>query len=400
LNSKNEAENRVYEILEQKFHLFSGVFGASDEVLGVLESGVDFERKILEIYQQCRTSEEIASAFEKLQTELDEKIQIRMSDVRQKLLEHYDADVHERLKINRDNAAKALDRIGKIFWNLTTHILKDRAVFNDTDYTFRLKKPPQNNILKGVYRLISKDSTKSRNEFLYRLNHPLGEYVIDEGKNQRCADAEVVFDISNHPVKISMVEQLKSKQGWLRLDCLTVNSLEVEEYLLFSAIDKDGNNLDQELCTKLFQCGGVVGNSISVPAYIEEQLEADSERYVEATLTRNLEENNIHFSEARDQLEKWANDMEKSVEQELDNIKKQIQEKQRLARQCPTLKEQKGIQDEIVKLEKKKRQMREKLFDTEDQIAEKRDKLIDALARRLKQKTTVKKLFTIEWKVI
>src|SRR4030065_126832 len=52
LNERNEADRRVYELLRDKFSLFSGLFGASDEVLGVLESGVDFERRILEIYQQ------------------------------------------------------------------------------------------------------------------------------------------------------------------------------------------------------------------------------------------------------------------------------------------------------------------------------------------------------------
>lgn len=39
LNSENAADRRVFELLDQKFQLFNGVFGASDEVLGVVESG-------------------------------------------------------------------------------------------------------------------------------------------------------------------------------------------------------------------------------------------------------------------------------------------------------------------------------------------------------------------------
>jgi superfamily II DNA/RNA helicase len=38
LNQRNAADLRVYEILEEKFNLFNGVFGASDEVLGSIES--------------------------------------------------------------------------------------------------------------------------------------------------------------------------------------------------------------------------------------------------------------------------------------------------------------------------------------------------------------------------
>src|SRR5439155_8356061 len=66
LNERNDADRRVLELLGDKFSLFNGVFGASDEVLGSIESGVDFEKRILAIYQECRTPEEIESAFQKL----------------------------------------------------------------------------------------------------------------------------------------------------------------------------------------------------------------------------------------------------------------------------------------------------------------------------------------------
>ncbi|MGB6995195.1 MAG: SNF2-related protein, partial [Thermoanaerobaculia bacterium] len=94
LNERNAADRRVLELLSEKFRLFSGVFGASDEVLGSIDSGVDFEKRILAIYQECRTEEEIETAFEKLQQELDEQIRTRMDDTRRLLLEHFDEDVH------------------------------------------------------------------------------------------------------------------------------------------------------------------------------------------------------------------------------------------------------------------------------------------------------------------
>jgi hypothetical protein len=46
LNRSNEADLRVFKILSEKFRLFDGVFGASDEVLDAVESGVDFEKRI------------------------------------------------------------------------------------------------------------------------------------------------------------------------------------------------------------------------------------------------------------------------------------------------------------------------------------------------------------------
>ena len=80
LNERNEADRRVHQLLSEKFNLFSGVFGASDEVLGSIESGVDFERRILAIYQQCRTVEEIDAAFRSLQQEMEESIKARLDD--------------------------------------------------------------------------------------------------------------------------------------------------------------------------------------------------------------------------------------------------------------------------------------------------------------------------------
>ncbi|MCL5427506.1 MAG: DEAD/DEAH box helicase, partial [Gammaproteobacteria bacterium] len=74
LNTRNQADQRVLELLSEKLHLFSGVFGASDEVLGRIESGIDFEKRILSIYETCRHPDDIELAFNALQEELEEAI--------------------------------------------------------------------------------------------------------------------------------------------------------------------------------------------------------------------------------------------------------------------------------------------------------------------------------------
>ncbi len=86
LNKNNAADQRVYELLAEKFQLFDGVFDASDEVLGSIESGVDFEKRIATIYQTCRTQVQIRESFDQLQTELSEKIDVSLKDTRTKLL--------------------------------------------------------------------------------------------------------------------------------------------------------------------------------------------------------------------------------------------------------------------------------------------------------------------------
>ena len=155
LNESNAADLRVYELLNQKFSLFEGVFGSSDDVLGSIESGVDFERRILDIYQQCRTAQEIELAFQRLQAELDQTIQSRLQDTRRILLENFDEDVHARLRTNLLDTRERLDWFSQMFWQVTRHTLQDKAQFNEHELTFDLPEPGMNDFRAGRYHLIS-----------------------------------------------------------------------------------------------------------------------------------------------------------------------------------------------------------------------------------------------------
>jgi len=400
LNERNEADRRVYELLKEKFNLFTGVFGASDEVLGSIESGVDFERRILDIYQQCRTPEEIEAAFQVLREELDEKINSRLQETRKILLEHFDEDVHARLRVNLTGAKEQLDRVSRMFWILTRFILNGRAKFDNQALSFELTNSPVPTARPGVYHLISKNRSSVSGEFLYRLGHPLGEYVIQAGKNYPVPVAKVKFDISAHPTKISVVEKLAGRSGWLILQRLVIDSFEREEYLLFSAFDDDGVSLDQETCEKLFNCGGSVTGEIDLPEGVRARLVAEAGRHAKATINRSLERNNKYFNEAREQLEKWADDLILAAEKELYDTKEQIKALNRQARQATTIQEQRELQEKIRNLEKKKRRQRQRIFDVEDEIMEKRNKLIDALEKRMQQRTSRDILFTIRWTVV
>lgn len=82
LNTQNEADRRVYEILSGKFELFQGVFGASDRAIGLLESGNDFEKRVAQIYQECRTAEDFTWEFNSLERELDRKKGVKLWELR------------------------------------------------------------------------------------------------------------------------------------------------------------------------------------------------------------------------------------------------------------------------------------------------------------------------------
>ncbi len=127
VNRANEADQRVFELLNEKFKLFDGVFGASDEVLGALESGIDFEKRISEIYKHCRTSEQIRQAFDQLQLELNEQITTKFESARTKLLENFDEDVHYKLRLRESETKPQLDRYSDWLWALTATELNGHA---------------------------------------------------------------------------------------------------------------------------------------------------------------------------------------------------------------------------------------------------------------------------------
>ncbi|HHW3774472.1 TPA: SNF2-related protein [Legionella pneumophila] len=403
LNQRNYADQRVLELLTQKFKLFDGVFGASDEVLGSIESGVDFEKRIQSIYETCRTPEAIAIAFDELQKQLEEDINSRIRDTQQLLIENFDEDIHDLLKLKLDQAEQRLDKVSRWFWALTKYQLKNKASFNNENYSFRLIKAITDNIPSGTYELIRTNGEKreiSHHSHAYRLNHPLGELIIEEGKNNHTPIDEVIFNYQLHDAKVTVAEQLQGKSGWLTLNLLTIRSFQTDQYMVFTGITDDNEIIDNESCQKLFNLPGQL-NSIN-HGFISppNNLQSQSQRQLESTLSQAMEANSKFFQEEREKLEKWADDKILAAEQALQDTKAKIRSIKRDSRQAISIEEQQNAQKELRNLEKLQRRQRQQIFDVEDEIIAKRDELIEQLEQRLKQETKIDELFTIRWKVL
>ena len=397
LNTRNQADQRVLELLTEKFNLFSGVFGASDEVLGRIEGGLDFEKRILQIYDTCRQPEQIEAAFNALQAELEESIADRIKDTQSQLLENFDEDVHDRLKLRLDEAEARLDKLGRWFWGVTRYALNDRARFDEQSYAFSLSTPPTG-IATGRYQLIRGAAQPDMLAHAYRLSHPLGEWSIDASLNAATPVATLKLDYGKHGARVSVIERLRGKSGWLTLARLEVTAFETTEALLFSGITDDGQVLDQEACEKLMAIPAA-GKPTPLSTNVPEALLANSHRAVAATIAQVLEANQRLFNEERDKLERWADDKLLAAEEALKNTKARIAQLKRDARKAVTLQEQDGIQRELSELERKQRRLRQEIFAVEDEIIAKRDELIASLQQRLQEKTSNETLFSVRWQV-
>jgi hypothetical protein len=234
LNQKNAADQRVFQLLSEKFSLFEGVFGASDEVLGAIESGLDFEKRIAEIYQRCRTPEEINASFDQLQQDLSQQIDEAVTRTRQQLLENFDAEVIEKLRISRNSSHAYLAHYERRLMDLTHHELRDHIKALDGVSSFQLTScPVVDDIPVGLYEL----PRRSGEAYLYRLAHPLAQHILAQAKNRALPPAEMIFDYTHHLPTISALKPLVGQEGSLRLSLLTIKSLDqVEDYLIFARI--------------------------------------------------------------------------------------------------------------------------------------------------------------------
>lgn len=397
LNRKNAADQRVFELLRDKFQLFEGVFGASDEVLGAIESGVDFEKRIAAIYQNCRKPDEIATAFNQLQLELSLEINESMTRTRQKLLDNFDDEVREKLKV-RDEASKAyLNRYERLLMQLTQHELDGRAEFLD-DASFRLVANPFPDQAAGIPLGLYELPRRSGDAHLYRLNHPLAEALVAQARDRELPPAEIRFDYRQHDGKVTTLEHFIGKAGWLALTRFSIESLDqAEDHLIFAAITDDGLALDEEVAQRLMTLPCATAPSLDAAGATPDALDTLT-RGRQADIQRDISERNARlFAAEADKLDGWADDLKAGLEREIKEIDRQIKEARRAATTALTLEEKLAGQKQIKALEAQRNQKRRSLFDAQDQVDRQREELIAVIEGKLNQTTSVQPVFMVRW---
>ncbi|MBS9779226.1 MAG: DEAD/DEAH box helicase family protein [Moraxellaceae bacterium] len=400
LNKNNAVDTRIMELLGEKFALFEGVFGASNEILGTIGSGVDFENRIYDIYEKCRTAEEIEASFAQLRADLEAQINQKMLETRDKLFQHFDADIHQLLKIHKERAEEQLDKISQFFWIISQQLLSPFATFSQHQLRFTLNDSPLLSVKTGSYKLIRKGESIPDNTFVYRLTHPLGEYVLNKAKKLPTDMVAINFNYSHYDKKISGLELLQGHSGWLSLSLLSLNSFAEEEHLILTGVDDNGKVLDSNQCEWMLRLNGTQNNPhLSVnnlPKNVTDIIELQRKKQ----LTKALENNQIFFKEEQEKIENWAEDRMQSAQAQIDDIKIKIRSLKREASHANSIEEQLGKQKEIKTAEREQRKLRQNIFDIEDDIEDKRDELIRRLQQQMHQKSDCQTLFIIRWHIV
>ncbi len=394
LNLKNKAERRVFELLAEKFSLFEGVFGASDEVLGAIESGVDVERRILEIVQNGRSEAEIDAAFDALQAELKEMINEKVLEARKRLLETMDETVVKRLKMRQGEIQQHLTVFDRGLLAVAQAELPEARFHTDDARRFDYNG--------DTYTTEWPVADQSGWKFFRLAEGNLAVDLVSRAKGRAyAAVSHLKFNVRAHRGRLADVEQLRGKSGWLRVAKLQVTTPAVNrEYLLLAALRDDGGDVHAETFERMMGVPADVLGHASVPVP-EAELSAKQEEVRRLMLEKAEQQNAAWLDEESDKLDAYGEDLERGFDAEIKALETEIKEAKKALRAANLPMAEKLVEKRRISgLEGKRDGMKAAFFEKKNEIRADIEAKLDEIQKTLALEPALVPVFTIRWEVV
>jgi len=399
-NKGNAAEARILELLADKFHLFKGIFGASDEVLGSIEDGFDFEKIINRILNDSRSDADIDRGFKELEKQFATEISSEMAAAKAKVFDNLDPNVQDRLKTYDAQSGEVLNKFERLLLAVTKRQLDTYADFEGDGRHFVLNESPVNDAPTGRYFFKSEPLT---NAHQYRFSGPLARYVVHSAESLETPAKELTFSLSQSERASTAVKELVGKSGVLTINVVTFsmkakNDDISESYMLSGGLTDDGLWLDHEYVADLLDlvCVGEGAEVVIDGSRFEEHL---AER--RSHLEREVQGRNSRYYDQQEEL-LYRNQQDRRAESEgkIREYKAKEKEARRNSR---------GIEDPMQQLKFKKdaRKWAERAEeeDEEARVARKKmreeaDRYLELIEQALKGTQATEHLFSIRWNVV
>jgi ERCC4-related helicase len=400
-NKGNIAEQRILELLSNKFKLFSSVFGASDEVLGAIEDGFDFEKKISEILNSSRTDAEIDSAFQELETLFATDISKEMASAKAKVFDSLDPHVQDRLKAYDSQSGDVLNKFERLLLDVTKHELVHVATFEGDGRQFVLNESPVKDAEPGRYFFKSQPLD---NAHQYRYSSPLAQHVLDTALASETPTADLTFSLSKSARASTAVKALAGSTGTLTVDLVTYSMKArdeqiTESYFLAGAMTSTGKWLDSEYVSDILELTCIDQADLDdSPNLISFESHLDVQRQ---HLEREVQARNSRYYDQQEEL-LYRNQQDRKAEHEgkIREFKAKEKEARKAANNSDDPMEQ-------LKLKKDARRWEQKAEDADDefrglkkQLREEADKYLELIEQALKGVQQTEHIFTINWKIV
>lgn len=352
LNTRNRADRRLLELLQSKLNLFDGLFGSSDEILGALESGIDFERRILEIYQSCKTPEEIDAAFDTLQESLQGKISDNILKLRSYLTE-FDESVKGLFKRTKFDMENALSELDNDLVRLCDLALDHGIKKTDNDGVYEISCNGDKHLM--AFRNLKEDEI-GKIPRAHR-EHPVLNKIINESLSiETNPIPSIVFDYSSANKKISQLESLLNKDGFMFLFKLKVNGIETEDILAplsFIKEKKEFKPLDLPTANQVLSLNiskDACFDAISELPFSREELLSYWNNWKSQSLEIYQKKNERLYDREIDRINRYYQDYSLKVDDKIAKLEKELSEFNRKRDNSADLAERRDLHKKIQKL--------------------------------------------------
>jgi len=399
-NKGNIAEQRILQLLTDKFHLFESVFGASDEVLGAIEDGLDFERAISDILNRCRSAKEIDSSFKELEARFATEISKEMATAKAKVFDNLDPHVQDRLKAYDSQSGAVLNKFERLLLTVTRYQLGDLATFQGDGRQFLLHKSPVDEVPIGQYFFKSQPLP---NAHQYRYASPLARWVLDKAKKAPTVSRKLEFSLGASERGSASMRELVGTEGILTINVVTFRMKAgaedlSESYMLSGALTDDGLWLDQEYVADMMELACVDMNEISEE--IEESLFDAHLNVRMSELEREVQTRNSRYYDQQEEI-LYRNSLDRKAELEarIREFRQKEKEHRKLASTADDPMEQ-------LRHKKEARKWAQRADEEDDEARSERlklraeaDKYLALIEESLKGTQEMEHLFTIRWRI-
>ena len=390
VNRGNAAEARVFDLLEQKFQLFDGVFGSSDEVLGAIESGVDIERRILDIVQSCRSDGEINAAFDQLQQEFAFEIDTVKQATRDIILAELDDKVVASLKMRNGEVHQQLDDFKRKLLLLAKSELPDASFHPDHVERFDYKST--------TYTTEWPVSQKNGWQFFRLTEGNLAQNILNIAKGRILEPAVIRFNYAEYDGNLADVIQYRGQQGSLGIFHLTLDTpAKSYDEIIAVAVTADGIIVPTETVQRFM----VVPASMSI---LDSDIQSDKllQLAEQSQLTCVMEAQlrlGDFLSEEEDRLENWRDDAKVSFEAQIKALEKEARDKTKESRAVVELDRKVNLQREAGNLRREADSLKQQYFIRLKSIDAQREEMLDTIAEQLNLTPLLKPLFMVNWEM-
>ena len=394
VNRSNRADVRVFELLNNKFNLFNGVLGASDEIIGAVESSIDFEKRIENIYRTCRTPKEIDAAFDALQAELDDVIKVRLENSKKQLIESFDEEIVNRFNGLTDNLRGSKKKRASSLWELIIRYYSD--IIDEVDQELeRLHIAPNNRSIPSGWYGFNSDSVIQIRSF-----DGIGKNAISSALSITNFEEGIEFNLTDYAYNKSLLTSHNISKGrCIGYKAVFISDVESFETFIFCCFDEKGTQLPSEIAENLLDLSA---RSVVIPQIVVDEIGIQAA--VDAELSKQQKEITSAYEEIInmeiDKIEAYAAEVLTPLENKVISLRKQVDDVKRKLRRVSSPKERIQLTLERANLERelgiKQREYFDKLDQSDLEVSDKLSKLNASFDFQ----HTIEKIFDFTWIIV